>query len=192
MLGEELRGLRLERGLNPADLHRLSGVSRQHIYAIEGGQNTQPYPKTLLKLASGLSAWRGGKPDPDECADVFHRLQVAAGYPVDAPQVTPDGETVATPIPQPLAESILEILENWPRWSQPERDTAARLLDVASDIGRPDSPTVAHEDPSQSQNGITGFVSIISRLIQEGSDGPGWVPSRIAPTRTRELVHAGR
>lgn len=190
MVGKELRSLRGERDLNPTQLALFSDVSRARIYAIENGTGGHPTLDTLHKLARGLSAWRDGTPDAAEFAEVFRRLVTAAGYPVQA--AAPDGEATTTPIPEPLAASILEIVESWPRWSQLERETAARLLDVASDIGRPDPPTVAHEDPSQSQNGITGFVSIISRQDE-------FAPLRINPealrdgaTPTRELVAAGR
>lgn len=188
MLGEELKQLRGERRLGVAALARLSGISRPHIYAIESGDAGIPRGDTLLKLARGLSAWRGGDLDPDDCAYVFHRLQVAAGYPVEAPQVLSNGETVTTPVPEPLAGSILEILESWPRWSQLERETAARLLDVASDIGHPDADTVGH-------NGDSGILakhktSLALYLDWMRSSNPDALA--IAPAPTRELAYAGR
>lgn len=183
MVGKELERLREERGLSPTALARLSQVSRARIYAIEDGAGGHPTLDTLHKLAQGLSAWRDGTPDASEFAELFRWLVTAAGYPVQA--AAPDGATITTPVPEPLAESIMEILENWPRWSQLERETAARLLDVASDIGRSDPPTVAHDDSSDSQNATTEVLSINSRLNPFG-------PSRTASAPTRELVAAGR
>lgn len=191
MVGKELRGLRGERGLSPTELARLSQVSRARIYKIEDGTGGHPTLDTLHKLAQGLSAWRDGAPDASEFTEVFRCLVTAAGYPVQA--AAPNGEAVSTPIPEPLAGSILEIIESWPRWSQLERETAARLLDVAADVGRPDPPpTVAHDDPSQSQNSITGFVSIISRLDEFAPLRVNPEALRIASAPTRELVAAGR
>lgn len=189
MVGKELRRLRDERGLSPTALARLSQVSRARIYAIEDGAGGHPTLDTLHKLAQGLSAWRDGTSDASEFSEVFRRLVTAAGYPVQA--AAPDGEGVTTPIPEPLAGSILEIIESWPRWSQLERETAARLLDVASDIGRPGADTVKQLDDAGETVTTMEDLSIIVRLDQYGQVQSDRIPLRAANASTRELVPAG-
>lgn len=186
MVGKELRRLRGERDLSPTELARLSQVSRARIYAIEDGTGGHPTLDTLHKLAQGLSAWRDSTPDPPEFAEVFRCLVTAAGYPVQA--AAPDGEATTTPIPEPLAASILEIVENWARWSQLERETATRLLDVASDIGRPDADTVGHDgDPGLLMKRKTNLALYLDWPLRTSPDA-----LRIDRAPIRELVPAGR
>lgn len=185
MLGDELKRLREDRGLAMAKLAQLSGLSRQHLYAIESGQSSQPNTSTLIKLARGLASWRGGEPDQMECGEVFRTLERAAGYPVSAADSSQlaSGETESTPIPEPLARSLLQIVENWPRWGQTEREHAAQLLDVVSHFGRGED-TMTSDDSRTPEMKHSKYLALYLDCLAVD-------PLRTAHAPIRKLAFAG-
>lgn len=202
MLGDELKSKREARGLAVTKLAQLSGVSRQHIYAIEANQNNQPNTSTLNKLARGLSGWRDEQPDDAEAAVIFRELQEAAGYPVEQIQ-TVDGEIYASPVPAAIAGPMQNILENWSRCGQSERDVVAKLLKVASELGAGPPDTMGQNGPldsveqnqtDSSENKQQTLLALYldwlmaqQRRIGQMTDAP----VHRVPPRPRELALAG-
>lgn len=175
MLGDELRKMRVARGMNPTTLSRLSGISRTHLYAIERGENDHPYADTLNKLARGLASWRSEGPDESEAAAIFRELQEAAGYPVEA--MPTEAERHGSPcIPDSLAEPLRQLIGNWYRWGQTERELAAQLVGVAANIGRHQSDTVVHNGPTDDldQNTTTSVRKSRQKHLALSLDKPRW------------------
>jgi transcriptional regulator with XRE-family HTH domain len=52
--GVKLKEMRLDRGLSQAELHEMTGVSRDTISRMETGDRLNPHPRTLRKLAEAL------------------------------------------------------------------------------------------------------------------------------------------
>jgi transcriptional regulator with XRE-family HTH domain len=46
-----LRQLRLSYGLSIDDVATATGLHKTHVYRLESGQTTRPFPKTIQKLA---------------------------------------------------------------------------------------------------------------------------------------------
>lgn len=150
MVGSELRRLRAQRGMTPTELARASDISRARIYKIEADEGGRPNTDTLFKLANGLSTWRTGEADADECADIFRQLQIGAGYPVDQIEAA-HRQGTALPVPHALAGPMQDILANWSHWGNSEREVVGHLLRAAAELGANRPDTMVHNG---SQDGM--------------------------------------
>src|SRR6266542_95949 len=85
-VGQRIRRLREERGWSPTTLHRRADVSRQTLYAIEGGEATNVRRGTLDRIAKALG-WRDA-----EAMMATDALEPVALGSADADELSPDEE----------------------------------------------------------------------------------------------------
>ncbi len=85
-VGQRIRRLREERGWSPTTLHRRADVSRQTLYAIEGGEATNVRRGTLDRIAKALG-WQDA-----EAMMTTDALEPVALGSADADELSPDEE----------------------------------------------------------------------------------------------------